>query len=331
MDWFERITGFRETSYERTQEKLREEGGYLYSSASARRYSIGTLETPTLQDLRARMPAHRSRAARSRVTCIVGGARALHAEPQYRGALFQVASQFNLLEMTGPSVTPEDGVTRYMNDPTQGPACAIAAGAGTIFRNYLVPIGNQLGQRADRQIDCLADLGEELGNTEGRLWGMRNGYALPSSEGLKLVQARLRRASSSELDRLRGLVRVGLQWDVQVTDSPDQEQLVSQAYCSALPCAYSRLPLTDWQAFSSLVLDATYEAALLAAVYNAARGGSNIVLLTQVGGGAFGNDVEWIRSAMRRAITLVMDRGLDIRIVCYRSIPADLQELAASF
>jgi hypothetical protein len=37
----------------------------------------------------------------------------MHADPELEGALFQVASQFNLLEMTGPSVTPEDRVTRY--------------------------------------------------------------------------------------------------------------------------------------------------------------------------------------------------------------------------
>ena len=49
--------------------------------------------------------------------------------PENAGALFQVASQLNLLEMTGPEVTPEDGVTIYQDDRTQGPACAIAAGA----------------------------------------------------------------------------------------------------------------------------------------------------------------------------------------------------------
>ena len=30
----------------------------------------------------------------------------MHADPELEGALFQVASQFNLLEMTGPSITP---------------------------------------------------------------------------------------------------------------------------------------------------------------------------------------------------------------------------------
>ena len=32
---------------------------------------------------------------------------ALHHDARFNGALFQVASQFNLLEMTGPEVTPE--------------------------------------------------------------------------------------------------------------------------------------------------------------------------------------------------------------------------------
>jgi hypothetical protein len=49
------------------------------------------------------------------------------------------------------------------------------------------------------------------------------------------------------------------------------------------------------------VLEAAYEATLLAAVLNARRGRSNIVLLTRLGGGAFGNDDDWITTAMERA------------------------------
>jgi hypothetical protein len=64
----------------------------------------------------------------------------MHQLPKYAGALFQVASQFNLLEMVSPEITPEHGVTRYQHDRTQGPACAIAAGAATIYRNYFAPI-----------------------------------------------------------------------------------------------------------------------------------------------------------------------------------------------
>ena len=66
-----------------------------------------------------------------------------------------------------------------------------------------------------------------------------------------------------------------------------------------------------------LVLEAAYEATLLAGVLNARRGASSTVLLTRVGGSAFGNPPEWIQAAMRRAIDLVRDRGLRILEVRY--------------
>lgn len=87
-----------------------------------------------------------------KISVVTGDVRRMHLFPENAGALFQVASQFNLLEMVSPDVTPEHGVTRYQNDRTQGPACAIAAGAATIYRNYFVPIGGSQGQgcRAER-------------------------------------------------------------------------------------------------------------------------------------------------------------------------------------
>jgi hypothetical protein len=75
-----------------------------------------------------------------KTSIVQGDLRWLHRLPGLGGALFQVAPQFNALEMTGPGVTPEDGVTRYQCDHTQGPACAIAAGAATIYRNYFVAL-----------------------------------------------------------------------------------------------------------------------------------------------------------------------------------------------
>ena len=40
------------------------------------------------------------------------------------------------MEIISPSVTPEAGIDGYETDRPQGPACAIACGAGTIYRNY---------------------------------------------------------------------------------------------------------------------------------------------------------------------------------------------------
>ena len=48
--------------------------------------------------------------------------------------------------------------------------------------------------------------------------------------------------------------------------------------------------------------DAAYEATLLAGVLNSRQGGSNIVLLTLLGGGAFRECPEWIHTAIQRAL-----------------------------
>jgi hypothetical protein len=47
------------------------------------------------------------------------------------------------------------------------------------------------------------------------------------------------------------------------------------------------------------------------------RGGSNIVLLTSLGGGAFGNDESWIEAGLVRALKLAWGLDLDVRLVSY--------------
>src|SRR5215472_8595773 len=145
-------------------------------------YGVGELELVSLQALRDRVKSSVGLPGRLKVSVVTGDVRQMHQSPENAGALFQVASQFNLLEMVSPTVTPEHGVTRYQHDRTQGPACAIAAGAATIYRNYFVPIAGGHGQTANRQLDGLADLGVALSSGTklpvGELWTMQNGYAL---------------------------------------------------------------------------------------------------------------------------------------------------------
>jgi hypothetical protein len=68
-----------------------------------------------------------------------------------------------------------------------------------------------------------------------------------------------------------------------------------------------------------------------AGLLNAQRGASNVVFLTSLGGGAFGNEEDWIYAAMRRALRLMSDFALDVRLVSYRSPPAALVEVAKNF
>ena len=194
----------------------------------------------------------------------------------------------------------------------------------TIYRNYFVPVAGQTGQTSTRQIDGLAAVGQALSAALGRpvdtLWQMRNGYALCHQSGLEAISAHLAKLGPDDLDALRAKLRIGVQTDVEVTDAPgDRRPLVSQAFCSAMPLAYSQVPASYWQAFASLVLEAAYEATMWSAVLNTMREKSNIVLLTLLGGGAFGNEDEWILGAMRRGFEQVSACELDVRIVCYHA------------
>jgi hypothetical protein len=330
MDWFERITGFRELDYDSTRSCLAIMDGRLVSSHSAATWAVGRLETPTLSDLRARAVGLTSGHGPNRVQCLAADVRELHRRPENAGALFQVASQFNLLEMVGPNVTPEHGITRYETDRTQGPACAIAAGAATVFRNYFAPVGDCVGQRRHAQVDCLKEVGRALDNKGDRLWRMENGYAMCSAEGLAEIDRQLDAMNQFQVDVLRGQLMIGLQWQVDVTDIGANGHQASQAFCSALPVAYSNVPRRLWSRFANLVLEGAYEATLLSAILNRQHHGNAMVFLTQLGGGAFGNDTAWIHAAIRRATASLRDAGLNLQLVTYGQISPELEKLASS-
>jgi hypothetical protein len=57
MDWFERLTGFRETSYEHTRANLELTGATLRSRVNGRAFATGDLDLPSLQSLRGRVAA----------------------------------------------------------------------------------------------------------------------------------------------------------------------------------------------------------------------------------------------------------------------------------
>lgn len=324
MTWFEQLFGFAEADWPTTRARFSVDGETLHSPGGS--YAIGRFSTPSLAELR-----HHGRAighlGELRVTHeAIGDVLELHALPENQGALFQVASQLNCLEFVGPTVVPEDGVTGYAFDPTQGPACALAAGAATVYRNYLVPMGEQVGQTRDRQLDDLSDLASLLG-APGAYFTVKNGYSSSDPRRLAALDERL---ADFDRDELLRAVRIGVQSQVGVTFAsrwtpPPEPTHVSQAFCSAISCAYDSTPLSAWQPLATLVLDAAYEATLWAAIVDAAEGrGSGKVWLTSLGGGAFGNPREWIAAAISRALAVARGFDLDVRIAHYKRIDATL-------
>ena len=319
--WFKQLTGFDEVSPEYVRERLLIDGTKLTSKVNGRSYRFGTLEIPTLEELRETAPPPEAFSDKILVSEVIANVRQIHRNTANKNALIQAASQFNLLEMTGPHITPEQGVDGYEHDFTQGPACAIACGAGTIYRNYFVPVKGKPGQTADNQIDCLELIGKTLNNEELHLWKMSNGYALVNQEGLLKVNSILAKATDEYIEDLKSRLKIGLQWQTEVTLA-DSQQLVSQAYCSALPVAYMNIEPFYWERFGRLVLEATYEATLYAALINLEKTGCNKVFLTLVGGGAFGNETSWIIDSIARAISKFGKTPLDVKIVSFeRSNP----------
>lgn len=324
--WFEQLTGFREKSPTQVRKNISLSGNILTSRVNKRQFSPGILEIPSLGELRSRVLSAKMPTSSISVREEIADVQDLHRNKNNSGAFFQVASQFNLLEMVSPEVTPEKGIDRYDQDHTQGPTCAIAAGSGTIYRNYFAKVHGKIGQSADNQIDCLADIGSYFGNTDKSLWEMKNGYALATRKGLETISRAIESMNETELNTLRERLRIGIQWNTEVTIG-NSGHTVTQAYCSALPVAYSRFPLDLWATFAQTILEASYEATICAGILNFLKTDNNTLYLTLIGGGVFGNPTDWILSALHRALQRYIHVGLDIVIVSHARSNPHIQKM----
>ena len=342
MSWYELLFGIAESKvYSAVQSnfKVNREMGTMLSKANNRTFQIGTFTTPTLSHLRLvgkeSLRNYLNEVGGFSFDHVVQGD-VLLEHAKYPGALFQAASQFNCLEFPTWKSLPEDGVTFYAQDRTQGPACALACAAGTVYRNYFVEFGSAgagvVGQTKDRQLNNLDELELALGNREEKYFSILNGYTFSDGEEpLRRLAAVIAAAqepqqqletifsaassaqydskssdttataatptapislSSHSYEQLLGLVKVGLHADVGVdfrsrfggviahtgsgsecggegSYSIGDRITVTQAYCSALSCAYSGISNDHWEPLARLVLDANYEATLWAGVLNA--------------------------------------------------------------
>jgi len=322
---------------------------------TGRTFRVGRFEVPSVQELRERLASLGAEEASDSVSsaaagespqpfdagltfgAISGNARSLHLDPANAGAVFQVASQFNALEMVGPGSRPEDGITDYHKDKTQGPVCAMSCPGAILFRNYFV---GGAGQGRGRQVDGSADVGELLGNGQGAIWVMRNGYLMPSKRGtMGALGARLQ-SNGALADAVVSSLRVPVHWSTE-TAAPQCEgresHTVCQVFNSAVPVAYTKTLATssEWHPFAQLILNAAYEAVLLISAIKAREEQRRVtVYLTLVGGGAFGNRSQWIVEALERALRLHRDESLDVKLVFYQHLPDPsnpFQKLAKAF
>jgi len=347
-DWFEGLFGFREESYVKTRCRLKatpdRSGFWSLQGENGVMYKAGRFSTPNLSELELKAAKEGGMGAlygRVRVRNVKGDVATFHSEVENRHATFQVASQFNCLEFPGPRVTPEDGITQYVFDRTQGPACSVACGPATALRNYFVEVGGVSGQTYDRQVENLRDMLARLGDA-GKHITVRNGYTLADDKGLMVVSKALQ-ASTSLQKSCQQELRVGVHEDVQVTASEwgrcqqrDPDHTVTQVFGSACSVAYTNSNAGHWASFARLVLLASYEATLWAGLLSAmrhdGRAGSRRVFLTCLGGGVFGNPMSWIAEAMQAALEKFARVNLEVFIVTYSGpIPDALEYLERRF
>lgn len=312
-NWFEKAFGFTETNYNDTKTQLLK----LYENGQINGINVGVfvlLNTTELQNTLIKK-THKGNVV---IQNIVGDVRNLHSNV----GVFQVASQLNALEMVNPHVTPEAGITNYINDRTQGPICAMCAPAALAYRNYL----HNDGQTAHKQIDMSSNLLKYLKTVDNEIdWKVQNGYLFLSDKNM-LDKINSVLENKNVYENAKNSIFAGVHWDVGVYPCDKINHLVTQVYCSGLPISYHKGSLNNnkhWTKLSELFLDAYYEITLLTACINNQKNNTNYpVYLTQIGGGVFGMDKSHIVKAIIKASKIIEQFGhnLDIKIVHYGSI-----------
>jgi len=351
--WFYRLFGFHEedlgsfnevrNQFEHIIPEEDPENTILRSRSNGEIFKVGIFETPSVQQLHKLHEEARAtttpQSDSQGITFknIVGNIRSLILDSKNEGEVFQAASQFNCLEMIGPRVTPEMGVTCYHLDKTQGPACALACPAATIVRNYFAGKINGYGQACGNQLDMMKDVAKLLENAKQKYWVMRNGYLMPTNNfKLRALQKRLEKSKASKVGaKITSSLRVGVHWNTATYAHGNrgaEPHRVCQVLTSAVPVAYAKgTSKKDWEQLASAVLNGAYEATLaVGAVLAAKRGRRVTVYLTCVGGGAFGNSNTWIVSAIKRALRVWKHAPLDVRLVHHKSVQTLYKKIGTS-
>ncbi|HCS52397.1 MAG TPA: hypothetical protein DIW81_12520 [Planctomycetaceae bacterium] len=70
---------------------------------------------------------------------------------------------------------------------------------------------------------------------------------------------------------------------------------------------------------------------MCAAILNQERTGSNQLFLTLLGGGAFGNNSEWISTSITRSLDLYAGFGIDISLVSFGTSDESIRQIVREY
>ena len=217
--------------------------------------------------------------------------------------------------MTGPSITPDKGITGYEWDHTQGPACALSCPAATLYRNYF--LGHDPSLKETYQVNLLEGVDNLLKNEENKYWYIQNGYCKAHVNFGKL-RPFLEENKQIHAEIVENL-KIGIHWETEVSD---RKHRVCQVFCSALPISYNRQRDEEWEIFAKLVLEGYYKGCLLVGAISALEKNKMKVkvYLTMLGGGAFGNPEWWIKEAIEKSLGVVDRNLVEVVLVKFGSL-----------
>lgn len=323
VNWFEMAFGFKEESYENA--KMRFDQMFLQNNNELNGIRIGKFYVFNANDLYQILQNAKNannnvlnNGGKVKIENINGDVVDIHRDKNLsENATIQVASQFNCLEMITPNKNPEDGITIYSNDNTQGPKCAMVTPAGLVYRNYLY----KNGQTNENQIDMLSQLLIFLKTLDPQIkWIMKNGYIIfNNDEEIKRIN-RILVQEPSVRRTARSLIQVGIHNNLGVfINSQKYDHIVNHVYCSGLPISSMYNPNIEdknvWLGLSELFLEALYEDTLISACYNNIESKQNKpCYLTKVGGGVYGMNHRQIARAIKRACQIISVNGFNLEV-----------------
>ncbi|OHT00682.1 hypothetical protein TRFO_32599 [Tritrichomonas foetus] len=233
--------------------------------------------------------------------------------PDFNGATFQAASNFNCLEFIGSKQTAAKGVNVYVKDHTQGPSCAVAAGPAVTYRNYFVLHEDGTRGQLRKEVELLSKTPLKI----------EHGY-------VKINQKECQRLQSIDFDWADlNNYQVGVHQNCKITIERSQrgmslstnDQITHQIYCAAFSFPRSVIVNNFTQNLAENILKAEYRATILAAWDNSIKypdyKGSKKCFLTLLGGGVFHNPFEIICKAISSCKDVIEMSGLDVYVVCF--------------
>jgi hypothetical protein len=223
----------------------------------------------------------------------------LQSLPENRDAVFQVASNFNAVEPISEEFNPS-GVSfteRYYIDVTQGPIASISAGAAAIarvhapFAENVKPV-NEWSQTKTKQVNTLEGVSKHFPITNGYVTLTGEEPSFPPRHSMEYFQLLLK---SSICYHKRCQVTSGHHNNRGLEKTQDPSQTVDQILCAGLNINQGlsgainrRIPNVETKC--RFVLDLAYHSTYISAIVNH----RSHIFLTLVGGGAFGNKLDWI-------------------------------------